>query len=127
MREVVFIEPGRLEWRDVPEPTIDAPRQALVRPLAVATCRSDGVIAGNAPPFGLKPGWHEFVAEVIETGDEVESFRAGDRVVVPFQISCGACDACREGRTGNCTGVPPHSMYGLGPVGGEWAAPCPTS
>jgi alcohol dehydrogenase len=47
--------------------------------------------------------------------------RRGDRVVVPFQISCGRCDPCRRGLTGCCASAPPRSAYGLGPIGGlEW-------
>ena len=42
----------------------------------------------------------------------------GDLVVVPFQISCGACGPCRRGRTGNCAAHPPLSTYGLGAIGG---------
>ena len=41
-------------------------------------------------------------------------------MAVPFQISCGACDFCRRGRTGDCEAVPPQSMYGFGMVGGDW-------
>jgi alcohol dehydrogenase len=63
---------------------------------------------------------HECVAEVLEVGERVTSVRAGDRVVVPFQINCGECSACKAGHTGNCTGVPPVSMYGMGLVGGLW-------
>jgi alcohol dehydrogenase len=44
----------------------------------------------------------------------------GDRVVVPFQISCGSCDACRAGHTGNCTTVHQMAMYGFGASGGDW-------
>jgi threonine dehydrogenase-like Zn-dependent dehydrogenase len=44
----------------------------------------------------------------------VRSVRPGDRVVVPFQISCGACWACAEGRTGNCATVPFAATYGFG-------------
>uniref|UniRef100_UPI0014839C56 alcohol dehydrogenase catalytic domain-containing protein n=1 Tax=Mycobacterium avium TaxID=1764 RepID=UPI0014839C56 len=60
------------------------------------------------------------VAEVVDVGDEVSSVRVGDRVVVPFQISCGRCSACRRGHTGSCLSVPPASMYGFGISGGLW-------
>jgi alcohol dehydrogenase len=50
--------------------------------------------------------------------DGVTSVAPGDRVVVPFQISCGACGPCRRGRTGNCASHPPLSTYGLGTMGG---------
>jgi alcohol dehydrogenase len=63
---------------------------------------------------------HECVAEVVAVGEEVESVRAGDRVVVPFQINCGRCRPCTLGRTGSCVGVPAVSMYGFGLAGGLW-------
>ena len=63
---------------------------------------------------------HECVAEVLSVGSEVTECRPGQRVVVPFQISCGACAACSAGRTGNCHTVPPISMYGFGVAGGHW-------
>jgi alcohol dehydrogenase len=46
--------------------------------------------------------------------------RPGDRVVVPFQISCGTCANCRVGRAGNCLGVPPLSAYGMGLLTGHF-------
>jgi alcohol dehydrogenase len=70
-------------------------------------------------PLPLHLG-HESVAEVIEVGAEVVYVRVGDRVVVPFQISCGHCAACRTGHSGNCLSVPPTSMYGFGISGGLW-------
>jgi alcohol dehydrogenase len=70
-------------------------------------------------PLPLHLG-HESVAEVIEVGPEVVSVRVGDRVVVPFQISCGHCAACRRGHSANCLSVPPISMYGFGISGGLW-------
>ena len=48
------------------------------------------------------------------------SVAPGERVVVPFQISCGACGPCRAGFTSNCASVPPISMYGFGLGGGHW-------
>jgi alcohol dehydrogenase len=122
MQQVTFIEPGKVEWREVSEPAVEGPGEALVRPLAVATCDLDAAMVAGASPFqGPFPLGHEFVAEVVEAGEEVEGWVPGDVAVVPFQISCGACEACRRGRTGNCREVRPRgSMYGIGPAGGEW-------
>lgn len=63
---------------------------------------------------------HECVAEVLSIGEQVTSVRPSDRVIVPFQISCGECAPCRAGRTGSCTSVPPLSMYGFGVATGHW-------
>jgi alcohol dehydrogenase len=63
---------------------------------------------------------HECVAEVLAVGSDVTECRPGQRVVGPFQISCGGCAACSAGRTGNCETVPPIAMYGFGVSGGHW-------
>jgi threonine dehydrogenase-like Zn-dependent dehydrogenase len=105
-----------LEWHDVAEPTLTSDRAALVRPLAVATCDLDDlIIAGQSPfPAPLAIG-HECVAEVIDVGDDAGDLAPGQRVSVPFQISCGDCDACRRGRSGSCRSVVPMTTYGFGP------------
>ncbi|GAA5106326.1 zinc-dependent alcohol dehydrogenase [Nocardia iowensis] len=122
MQELQFIDRGTLEWRETDEPRLRHSGDALVRPLAVAICDLDRMIVrGAAPARGPFPFGHECVAEVVEVGDEVCGFAPGDRVIVPFQISCGSCSACRRGRTGHCATVPRMSMYGLGPLSGaEW-------
>ncbi len=116
MRQLTFIEKGRLEWWEVPSPVLEDGRGALVRPLSVATCDLDAeIVAGRSPFAGPFPLGHEGVAEVLEIGEGVRTFKPGDRVVVPFQISCGQCAACRAGHTSNCAGVPRGSTYGFGP------------
>jgi alcohol dehydrogenase len=122
MRQLIYAGPGHLEWREASAPQLDSDRAALVRPLAVATCDLDALIVSGAspfaPPFALG---HECVAEVVELGDEAaRSLSVGQLVSVPFQISCGACDACRRGRTGNCTEVAFMSTYGFGPAVERW-------
>lgn len=120
MRQLVFVEPGRIAWEDAPEPQLDAPHGALVRPLAVARCDLDPIQGA----FGLFPGpfpvGHETVAEVVAVGAEVRDVRPGDRVVVPFQVSCGACRACAEGRYGGCLAYPARAgaAFGFGSDGG---------
>ena len=117
MRQLEFIEKGRLEWREAAEPRIEGDGEALVRPVALATCDVDAAfVRGIAPAAGPFAFGHECVGEVTDVGDSVESVKPGDLVSVPFQISCGECAACRAGRTGNCESVPRLSMYGL-PVG----------
>src|SRR5258708_1497897 len=62
---------------------------------------------------------HEGLAEVVAVGDDVQGVRVGDRVVVPFQISCGTCRECRRGVTGSCGSVPLMSTYGMAPISGR--------
>jgi alcohol dehydrogenase len=121
MRALAATPGGQLRWRAVPAPPTPGPRGAVVRPIAVATCDIDcPLVLGATPlPLPLHLG-HECVAEVLAVGEQVRTVAPGDRVIVPFQISCGACPACLAGRTGNCTSVPPLSMYGMGALAGHW-------
>jgi alcohol dehydrogenase len=121
MRALVAGPGGRLAWRAVAVPAAPGPHGAVVRPIAVATCDLDrALVLGKTPfPRPLCLG-HECVAEVVAVGDQVSRVLPGQRVVVPFQISCGTCAACGVGRTGNCLRVPPISMYGFGLGGGHW-------
>jgi alcohol dehydrogenase len=122
MRQLTFVEPRDVEWRDVPDPALQGAGEALVRPVVVANCDLDRlIISGRFPvpgPFALG---HEFIAEVIDVGDAVARVRPDDTVIVPFQVSCGTCDRCMAGLTGSCREVKRGSAYGLGPLGrGEW-------
>jgi alcohol dehydrogenase len=119
MRELTLVEPRGLEWADADEPRRRDDRDALVRPLAVATCDLDEMIISGSTPWQppIAVG-HECVAEVLEAADAGPE--AGVLVSVPFQISCGDCARCRRGLTGNCESVPFLSMYGFGAAGGNW-------
>ncbi len=142
MRQLTVVGRNALEWREVPEPELRTQDAVLVRPFAVARCDIDlGLIRGSAARgfrwgkllrqldpdvphlFGSAPYrvpfplGHECVAEVIACGENVRGFRRGDRVIVPFQISCGSCMSCAANLTGHCAAVPAFSMYGG--VGGK--------
>lgn len=119
MRQLTFEEPGRYAWRETADPEITAPEQALVKPLLVACCDLDVAVAlGELPmPPGHAVG-HEGLAEVVAVGDAVRTVNVGDRVVVPFQISCGNCRECRRGATGSCASLPLMAMYGMAPLAG---------
>jgi threonine dehydrogenase-like Zn-dependent dehydrogenase len=124
MPQLVLTAPGQAQWTDVPVPTLTGDVDALVRPLAVATCDLDtSVNAGRLPlplPYALG---HEFVAEVVEVGSSVATVRPGDVVAVPFQINCGTCARCRRGLTNTCDSVARGAAYGLSLVGcGDWGA-----
>jgi alcohol dehydrogenase len=117
VRELNFLDKAKLEWREVDEPRLEGEVEALVRPVAVATCDFDmWLVRGRIPFQGPFPFGHEGVAEVTAVGDQVSSVREGDLVSVPFQVSCGECATCRRGHTGNCERVERLSTYGL-PIG----------
>jgi len=85
-------------------------------------CGSDQhmVRGRTTAPAGLVLG-HEITGEVIEKGSDVEFLNIGDLVTVPFNIACGRCRNCREGRTGICLTVNPArpgAAYGYVDMGG---------
>lgn len=119
MRQLTYVRPKVLEWWDVPQPRIQGDGEAIVRPLAVTRCDLDLLIANGSAGFeGPFSIGHETTGVVIDIGDKVMSVKAGDVVIVPIQISCGKCDACRRGLTYACQSVPFRSSYGLKPVCG---------
>ena len=120
MRQLTYVEAGVVRWREVPDPVLADPTGALVAPLAVARCDLDLPMAaqGLVPgPFGVG---HETVAEVVEVGSEVTRIRVGERVLVPYQVSCGACAACADHRYGACRTyrAAVGGAFGFGPAGG---------
>ena len=121
MRALSAAPGGKLRWREVAAPRPPGPHGAIVHPIAASTCDMDCPVMLGATqiPLPLHLG-HECVAEVLSVGERVSAVRPGDRVVVPFQINCGACAPCRAGHTGSCTSVPPLSMYGFGFATGHW-------
>jgi alcohol dehydrogenase len=122
MQQLTFQGPGRLEWVDVPAPELSGTGDALVRPIAVATCDLDTqVIAGRAPLPGPFAFGHEFVGDVLDVAPDVTVVRRGDRVIVPFQISCSVCERCRRGLTGSCTTAGAGAAFGMAPIARrEW-------
>ncbi|HEY3829753.1 MAG TPA: alcohol dehydrogenase catalytic domain-containing protein [Solirubrobacteraceae bacterium] len=121
MRALSAAPGGKLSWSHAPAPLLPGPQGAIVHPIAASTCDLDCplVLGATQFPLPLHLG-HECVAEVLAVGEQVMKVRVGDRVIVPFQISCGACPPCLAGHTGSCASVPPVSMYGFGLTGGHW-------
>jgi threonine dehydrogenase-like Zn-dependent dehydrogenase len=124
MKANCWIHPHRLEVLDVPEPQILNSRDAIVRITSTAICGSDlHLYSGYIPT--VKKGdilGHEFMGEVVETGRGVKNLKIGDRVVVPFPIACGACNACERELWSLCENSNPNAglsekLYGH-PIGG---------
>jgi alcohol dehydrogenase len=119
VRQLQFVEKGKLEWREKPDPRLQGDGEAIVRPVALATCDIDvAFVQGRYPAESFAFG-HECVGEVTEVGDAVQTVEPGDLVSIPFQISCGECARCRAGQSGNCESVPRLSTYGL-PIGEDY-------
>ena len=97
-----------------PDPRIQEPSDAIIRVTTTAICGSDLHLYEIMNPF-LDAGdilGHEPMGIVEEVGSEVTAIQPGDRVVIPFQISCGHCFMCEEGLTTQCetTQVREHGM-----------------
>ncbi|MEY9257911.1 glutathione-independent formaldehyde dehydrogenase [Brevibacterium epidermidis] len=94
----------------------------ILKTVATNICGSDQhmVRGRTTAPEGLVLG-HEITGEVVEVGRDVEFVRVGDLVSVPFNIACGRCRNCKEGKTGICLNVNPDrpgSAYGYVDMGG---------
>jgi len=88
----------------LPDPTIEDPRDAIIKVTSCAICGSDLHLYDGFMP-GMKHGdimGHEFMGEVVEVGSGNKKLKIGDRVVVPFTICCGECDQCRRGNFSVC-------------------------
>ena len=110
MKAVVWHGLGDIRLDDVPEPTLEAPSDAIVRLTASAICGTDlHFIRGTGGE--MKPGTilgHEGVGVVESVGAEVHNFVPGDRVVIPSTIACGYCPMCRRGEYSQCDNANPN-------------------
>jgi threonine dehydrogenase-like Zn-dependent dehydrogenase len=96
---------------NVPDPKILNERDAIVRITSTAICGSDLHLYDGYIPT-MRRGdvlGHEFMGEVVEKGNRVHNLNVGDRVVVPFPISCGNCNACQNGLFSLCENSNPNA------------------
>jgi len=119
MRALVYEGPYRVKIAKKPDPRIEHPQDVILRITRTAICGSDlHLLHGFVPDtrVGCTFG-HEFTGVVEEIGSEIRTLRKGDRVVVPFHISCGSCFYCQRGLTGNCENSNPNSDIASGVFG----------
>jgi len=108
----------------VPDPILQHPRDAIIKVTSCAICGSDLHIYDGVIP-GMEGGdvlGHETMGEVVEVGSEVSNLKPGDRVVVPFTISCGECFFCKRGWFSGCERSNPNhetaeKLWGHSPAG----------
>ena len=119
MRATCWMGRNTVEVHDVPDPKILNARDAIVRITSTAICGSDLHLYDGYVPTMRKGDilGHEFMGEVVEVGGGVESLKVGDRVVVPFPISCGHCNACEAElyalcENSNPNGAIPEKLFG---------------
>jgi threonine dehydrogenase-like Zn-dependent dehydrogenase len=113
-----------LRVEDVPDPKIINPRDAIIKITSSAICGSDLHLYDGYIPTMYQGDilGHEFMGEVVELGSRVKNLKVGDRVVVPFTISCGACFFCQRELFSLCENSNPNAwmaekMYGHSPAG----------
>ncbi|MDF0750490.1 formaldehyde dehydrogenase, glutathione-independent [Marinobacter sp. 71-i] len=126
-RGVVYQGPGHVSVESIDFPELSLGKRrcdhgVILKVLTTNICGSDQhmVRGRTTAPQGLVLG-HEITGEVIECGRDVEFLRKGDIVSVPFNIACGRCRNCKEGRTGICLNVNPArpgAAYGYVDMGG---------
>jgi threonine dehydrogenase-like Zn-dependent dehydrogenase len=103
MQALVSHTPKHVSVDSVPDPSIEHPRDAILRVTSTTICGSDLHIYNGAfpQPKPLVLG-HEFMGVVEEVGREVKDLKRGDRVVVPFPIACGRCWFCEHALPTHC-------------------------
>jgi glutathione-independent formaldehyde dehydrogenase len=127
-RGVVYVEPGKVEVRNIDYPKLVDPRGkkaqhgVILKVIVTNICGSDQhmVRGRTTAPAGLVLG-HEITGEVVEVGTDVQFIRVGDLVSTPFNVACGRCRNCQERDTGVCLNVNPArpgGAYGYVDMGG---------
>jgi threonine dehydrogenase-like Zn-dependent dehydrogenase len=114
----------KMQVENVPDPKILNSRDAIVKVSSTAICGSDLHLYNGFVP-SMEQGdivGHEFMGEVVDLGNDVKNLKVGDRVVVPFPISCGNCFFCQNGMYSLCENSNPNSwmaekMWGHSPAG----------
>ena len=124
MRAACWMGKREVAVQEVPDPRIVNERDAIVRITSTAICGSDLHLYNGFVP-SMRSGdilGHEFMGEVVEVGPAVKTLKAGDRVVVPFPIACGACVQCQRGLFSTCENTNPNAwmaekLWGYSPAG----------
>jgi threonine dehydrogenase-like Zn-dependent dehydrogenase len=111
MRATVWSGRNKVQVENVPDPKILNSRDAIVKITSTAICGSDLHLYDGYIPTMRKGDilGHEFMGEIVETGREVSNLKVGDRVVVPFPIACGACNACERQLFSLCENSNPNA------------------
>jgi threonine dehydrogenase-like Zn-dependent dehydrogenase len=124
MKAVCWHGSNDVRVETVPDPKILNPRDAIIKITSTAICGSDLHIYNGFIPT-MQSGdilGHEFMGEIVELGKDVKNLQKGDRVVVPFTISCGSCFFCQSDLWSLCDNTNPNALmaeklYGHSPAG----------
>lgn len=116
MKAAVFHKPGDISYDTVDDPRIENGRDVILKVTATAICGSDlHILSGGIPQASDMIVGHEFMGIVEEVGSAITNLKKGDRVVVPFPISCGHCFFCQHGASPACEN---SNFEHYGPEGG---------
>ncbi|MCJ8211243.1 glutathione-dependent formaldehyde dehydrogenase [Mucilaginibacter sp. RS28] len=112
MKAAVFHKPGDISVDTVDDPRIEEAGDVILKVTSTAICGSDlHILDGGIPQAKDLIMGHEFMGIVEEVGPSVKRLKRGDRVVVPFPISCGHCFFCTHGASPHCENSN-HEHYG---------------
>jgi glutathione-independent formaldehyde dehydrogenase len=128
MKALIYNGPRDVRIQNVPDAKIEKPTDLLVKITTTNICGSDlHMYEGRTDVEKGKVLGHENLGEVVEIGKAVQRIQVGDRVCLPFNISCGSCKNCERGLTGFCLTVNPgnaggaYGYAGMGPYDGGQA------
>ncbi|WP_338664878.1 zinc-dependent alcohol dehydrogenase [Pararoseomonas sp. SCSIO 73927] len=124
MKAITWHGKGDMRCETVPDPKIEDGRDCIIKVTSCAICGSDLHIMDGMIP-GMERGdvvGHECMGEVVEVGKDNKKLKVGDRVVVPFTISCGECFFCQKGFFSGCERSNPNAkvaekLWGHSPAG----------
>jgi threonine dehydrogenase-like Zn-dependent dehydrogenase len=124
MKAVCWHGANDIRVENVPDPKILNPRDVIIKVSSTAICGSDLHIYNGYIP-SMKSGdilGHEFMGEIVEIGSSIKNLQIGDRVVIPFTISCGSCFFCQKDLWSLCDNSNPNAsmaekLYGHSPAG----------
>ena len=119
MRAMTYHGPGDVRIENKPDPEIVHPNDVVLRVTKTAICGSDlHLYRGLVPDTRVGHTFgHEFTGVVEDVGSSVRTLERGDRVVVPFNISCGTCFFCQRDLFGMCENSNPNSEIASGVYG----------
>lgn len=114
MKGLMYRGPADIRFESMPDAALGDPRSAVVQTTLCGICGTD------LHPYHVDMGardyciGHEAIGVVVETGNEVRNFKAGDRVILPASLGCGQCPPCLAGAVTLCRTYPSMRAYGQG-------------
>jgi len=114
VKALVYEGPGKMSWKDVPDPVIQRPTDVIVKMDATTICGTDlHILKGDVPEVAVgRVLGHEGIGVITQVGSGVSQLAVGDRVILACVSSCGKCSNCRQGLYSHC--LDPEGIPGIG-------------